>query len=57
MAFAMQRLVGGTMIRSLDFPPAVRIRNRKYRYVDELDAFDERQRAAAPLDKKLNGES
>ena len=42
---------------SLDFPPAVRIRNRKYRYVDELDAFDERQRAAAPLDKKLNGES
>ena len=29
---------------TLDFPPPIRIRNRKYRDEAELDAFDERQR-------------
>jgi hypothetical protein len=31
----------------LKFPTALRIRKRKYRYLDELDAFDERQRKSA----------
>ena len=33
---------------TLDFPRPIRIRNRKYRDEAELDAFDERQRMAAP---------
>jgi hypothetical protein len=33
---------------SLGFPRPLRIRKRKYRDEDELDAFDERQRMVAP---------
>jgi predicted DNA-binding transcriptional regulator AlpA len=32
----------------LRFPPAIRIRKRIYRDLDELDEFDERQRKARP---------
>ena len=31
----------------LGFPRAIKIRHRKYRYVDELDEFDARQRMTA----------